>query len=446
MTPLPSRLRFNFRGAEWQREVVEDQTSKILIAAIGRRGGKTTAQAQKLTATALQSPGEEGWFVGRTLTKASELKDALERDPGYRSLLLSGAAGIKNQFPRRHIFTNGFRLCFQSYDKPRNLLGSGLRIVAVDEATQCGETIFWQVLMPMLSKNGQAFLACNYNNGKDWFWKLAQKGKTPEGRAELHRTWEYDASVSPIFQGEAGRAKFEWYRRNTPLAIWESEYLNIPRAGEDAVLRWSDANERGRPLAGPTQGCTYVQGLDIGHTVDPSFSVVMETPADVRKAGQVVFAERFPLRMGYRQQAQKAAAIAKAWGAITVADDTGAKGGAAPAREPFWHLFKEEFNRAQQALKAFTWNSHSKFALMNNLAVEIDERLLFIPPPATYPQFAELVNQIHIYTARPGKWFAEFGAPKGEHDDGVAALAMAAWGKVRGWNHSNAGEMVKVLL
>ena len=446
MAPPPSRHRYNFRGAAWQREVVLDNASKILIAAIGRRGGKTTSQAQKLTAVALQSPGQEGWFVGRTLTKASELKDAMERDPGYRSLLLPGPAGIKNQFPRKHVFRNGFRLCFQSYDKPRNLLGSGLRIVAVDEATQCGETVFWQILMPMLSKNGQAYLACNYNNGKDWFWKLAQKGKTPEGQAELHRTWEYDASVSPIFQGAAGREKFEWYRRNTPLAIWESVYLNIPRAGEDAVLRWSDANERGQPLAGPQNSRQYVQGLDIGHTVDPSFSVVMEVPADVKQPGQVVYAERFPLRMGYRQQAQKAAEIARAWGAITVADDTGAKGGAAPAREPFWHLFKEEFVKAGQSLRAFTWNSHSKFALMNNLAVEIDERLLFIPRPATYPQFGELVNQIRIYSARPGKWQIEYGAPKGEHDDGVAALAMAAWGKVRGWNHSNAGEPARGLL
>jgi len=439
-------LEVEFSGVPWQQEVLQDLNSKILIAAIGRRGGKTTSQAQKLTAVALQSPGQEGWFVGRTLTKACELKDALERDPGYRSLLLPGPRGIKNQFPRRHVYRNGFRLVFQSYDKPRNLLGSGLRIVAVDEATQCGETVFWQILMPMLSRNGQAYLACNYNNGKDWFWKLAQKGKTPEGRAELHRTWEYDASVSPIFQGPAGRAKFEWYRRNTPLAIWESEYLNIPRAGEDAVLRWSDANERGKPLAGPERGRAYVQGLDIGHTVDPSFSVVMDAPADVRAPGQVVYAERFPLRLAYRQQAAKAAQIARARNAITVADDTGTKGGAAPAKEPFWHLFKEEFDRQHMPLKAFTWNSHSKFALMNNLAVEIDEHLLFIPPPQQYPQFAELVNQIRIFTARPGKWFAEFSAPKGEHDDGVAALAMAAWGKVRGWNHSNAGEPAKGLI
>ena len=212
------------------------------------------------------------------------------------------------------------------------------------------------------------------------------------------------------------------------------------------MLRWSDDNERGRPLAGPQRGATYVQGLDIGHTVDPSFSVVMETPADVKKPGQVVYAERFPLRMAYRDQAKKAAEIARLWGAITVADDTGAKGGAAPAKEPFWHLFKHEFIAAGMPLRAFTWNSHSKFALMNNLAVEIDERLLFIPPPAQYPQFGELVNQIRIYSARPGKWQIEYGAPKGEHDDGVAALAMAAWGKVRGWNHSNAGEPARNLL
>ena len=94
MTPQPEPPEYDFGGAAWQREVVEDNKSKILIAAIGRRGGKTTAQAQKLTAVALQSPGQEGWFVGRTLTKASELKDAMERDPGYRSLLLPGPAGI----------------------------------------------------------------------------------------------------------------------------------------------------------------------------------------------------------------------------------------------------------------------------------------------------------------------------------------------------------------
>jgi hypothetical protein len=47
--------------------------------------------------------------------------------------------------------------------------------------------------------------------------------------------------------------------------------------------------------------------------------------------------------------------------------------------------------------------------------------------------FEVLVNQIKIFTLKVTDNFVKYGAPPGEHDDGVCALGMAVHGKLKGW-------------
>jgi hypothetical protein len=422
----------------YQREIIES-TAKIKIAAIGRRAGKTTTQALALTKCSQDWPDRKSWYISKSYAKSIELKTAMEACPAYKALVKK----IHSQFPPRHLFHNGHTLFFLSYDRPDNLLGSGLKLICPDEAAVMPEKVYYNVLAPMVADtDGQILLASNFGQGKNWFWKLAQTGLTAAGRADGIYTWDLPSSVGPLFQSEKGKARLEWYRRNLPPAVFESEFLNKPLVGENAVFRWlADRNEKGTPTTGPQPGRRYCMGLDIGRVIDPSFVVVMECLPVADKAhppaGQVVFAEQFQHGMDYTAQARHAGQLSRTWNnATVVADSTGARGGAAPAPEPFFHLFQKEI----PGIREYNWNQYTKFAIVNNLALEIEQGRVLIPPPDKFPMFGELVNQVKVFTYTETLSFVRYGAPKGEHDDGVAALAMADWGKVNGWAGGSGGQ------
>lgn len=50
-----------------------------------------------------------------------------------------------------------------------------------------------------------------------------------------------------------------------------------------------------------------------------------------------------------------------------------------------------------------------------------------------FQMFEVLVNQLKVFAYTETGSFVRYDAPKGQHDDGVAALSMAVWGKVSGW-------------
>ena len=355
----------------------------------------------------------------------------MERNAVYRGQLKK----IYSQFPPRHEFHNGHVISFLSYDRPENLLGSGLALACPDEMSVMPERVYYNVLLPMLARDGQLLGASNYNQGKNWFWKLAQRGLTEEGHKDGIQTWDLPSSVGPLFQGERGAERLAWYKRNLPTEVWESEFLNKPTLNQNIVFRWTtEKNEQGKPQNGPQPGHRYCMGLDIGRVVDPSYVVIMDCPPvmDVNKPpqGQVVYCEQFQRGVSHAEQAAHAGQLARAWKAVVIADSTGGKGGAAPARtEPFFHLYQREI----PGIREYNWNQFSKFRIVNMLALEIEQGRICVPPPETYHMFDPLVNQVKIYTYTDTDNFVRYGAPNGEHDDGVAALAMAAWGKVSGW-------------
>lgn len=348
-----------------------------------------------------------------------------------------------SQFPPRFTFNNNSTLEFKSYDRPGSLWGGGYSGICLDEACLATKEIYERTILPMVADtNGVVYVISNYQKGKDYFWELAQFGKTEAAHKDGTKSWEIKSETGMAFQGINGKKKLEWFRRNLAPHIYSCQFENLPAAEENNVFRWNPLkNEQGEPQTGPISGHNYIQGLDIGKVVDPSFSVIVDCPIDTTQPAQVVWCERFPLGMGYRQQAQKAANISQFWNkCVTVADDTSSRGGAVVAKsEPFWHLFKEEFKAKDLRLKPYTWNQFSKFRVINNLALEIDEGRLFIPTPGLHPMFSELVNQICIYQYKETESFVIYSAPTGQHDDGVAALAMAVWGKCSEWAAPDSG-------
>jgi hypothetical protein len=420
-----------------EQAVIIEHPARIKILAIARRWGKTTLLLLYLVKGCLENPGCKCLYVCQNYSNSLAFKRALWLAGSLRDVI----AKDYSQFPPRFQFINGSTLEFKSFDKPGSLWGGGYKAVGIDEACLADEAVFQQTILPMVSDTrGVVILASNYQRGRDWFWTFAQYGKTEKAWAEGVKTWEYKTSEGAAFQTEDGKKELERLKRILPAEVFRCQFENEPLTGENAVFRWTFRNETAAPVAGPQSGHNYIQGLDLGRVQDPSFSVIIDAPDEVQGVPQtanIVYAERFPLGMAYEVQAAKAADLARAWNnALTVADDTGSKGGAAPAKEPFWHFFKNEFDKDRNLdFKPFHFNAQSKFTMVNNLALEIAQTRVICPPPDKFEMFGQLVNQIKIFThyISGSHNFIRYDAPKGEHDDGVCALGMAVYGKSMGW-------------
>ena len=429
-----------------QAEIINDP-ARIKILAIGRRWGKTTLLLLALVKICLEKKGCKCLFVCQNYSNALAFQRAMWNTGALREVVAHNYAA----YPPRFLFINGSILEFKSYDKPDSLWGAGYAGIGLDEACAAGKAVYEQTLLPMVSDTGGTiYLASNFQKGRDWFFDLAQTGKTEKAHKDGIKTWEYKTADGIRFQSERGKAELERLKRILPHNIFRCQFENEPIVGMNSVFRWrSEVNEKGERPAGPEPGKKYCQGLDVGRVQDPSFSVVIECPPPMarpnqlpaQQPGRIVYAERFPLGLAYRAQARRAIELAHFWNnAVTVGDDTGARGGAAPAKEPFWHLFEDEFRIAQPFvyLRAFHFNQYTKFTLVNFLAVEIEEGRVFCAPPDNCQMFSELVNQIKIFTFKVTNNFVKYGAPDGEHDDGVCALGLAVNGKSSGYANAAA--------
>jgi hypothetical protein len=395
-----------------QAEILSDR-SRIKVLACGRRWGKTTLLAFAALKTAIEFPGCKVWILGQNYARSLDVKASMERSEGFKKFLLKPLA----QFPPRLIMRNGSTIAFRSFDHPDGLLGSGLKLICLDEAALAPKRLYQQTLLPMIADtDGQMYLASNFSQGKNWFWDMAQEGLRKESWAHGVRTWELASSTGLAFQGVKGRARLEWFRNHLPRAVFECEFENKPLAGVDSVFRWTSANEKGLPLKSPQPGRRYAMGLDLGRVVDPSAAIVMDDQ------GQVVFSECFAKGTSHALQAERAAQIQRLFGATCVADSTG---GGNPAGEPYF----KHYRAAIPGLREYTWTRENKFRLINALALEIEQGRIFAPT-----EFEDLISQVKAYKFVEGDMgFVRYGAPKGCHDDLVAAMAMANWAVVSNW-------------
>jgi hypothetical protein len=423
-----------------QQAKIINHPARTKYMAIGRRWGKTACLLVYAIKVCCENPGCICLYVCQNYSNALRIKRRLKRNKGLKAII----AHDHSQFPPRFEFTNGSTLEFKSFDKPGSLPGPGYKFIGFDEACLAKKETVFEILGPTVSDTGGTLcIASNYQRGKDWFYNETKKALTLDAQKNGVMGWEYKTADGMRFQSERGKAELARLKRILPPDVYQCQYENIPKVGLNNFFTWrAGVNEKGTRPAGPEPGKWYCQGFDVGRRIDPSYSVVVECPEPIKEQNEVVneqpakivYAERFPLGLDYRSQARRAIEIARFWNnAVTVGDDTGARGGAAPAKEAFWHLIEEEFWAARTRLRAFHFNQYSKFTLINFLEVEMSEGRVFCAPPEQCKMFEELVNQIKIFTFKVTNNFVRYGAPDGEHDDGVCALGMAIHGKVKGW-------------
>ncbi|MCY4527046.1 MAG: hypothetical protein OXB89_10630, partial [Anaerolineaceae bacterium] len=154
-----------------QRQILASP-ARYSVVACGRRFGKTELGKLALVCRFLQ--GARCWWLAPTLQMADQvwrdLKQTLAPLPEAR--VSEGAQRID--------LPGGALLAIRSTHHADHLRGAGLDFAVLDEAAFMEDSVWPEVVRPMLLERRGGALFLSSPNGRNWFWQLYQLGREQE--------------------------------------------------------------------------------------------------------------------------------------------------------------------------------------------------------------------------------------------------------------------------
>ena len=294
----------------------------------------------------------------------------------------------------------------RSADDPDSLRGEGLDLVVLDECAFMKQAAWEEALRPSLSDRQGDAMFISTPKGRNWFWRLYQRGKS-EGGEGIYQSWQLPTSDNPYIPAE----EVEAARLSLPEVIFEQEYLAIFLENEGSVFRNLLACMNA-PQTTPEahKGHYKVMGADWGKQSD--FTALSIGCADCR---QELAIDRFN-QIDYHFQRQRLKVLYDKWDVTDIIAEVNAMG------EPII----EELQRDGLPVTPFTTSSTTKPPLIENLSLTFErEEFQFIADPVWTGELEAYERKVSPVTGR-----SQYSAPEGLNDDTVIARALMVHGAV----------------
>lgn len=342
-----------------------------------------------------------GWVVAPTYDLADRV---------FREIVLIAARSLRHRIvsikdhERRILIRNMAghvsEIRGKSADNPVSLLGEGLDFVIVDEAARMKPSI-WEghLSQRLLDRRGWALLIST-PRGKGWFYEMFRRG---QGADPDYASWNCPSRTNPFLDAD----QIEQERLRLPervfLQEYEAEFLEgggsvFRNVRECATATWAD----------PALDEVYFAGLDLARVEDFTVLVI------VNGRREVVHVDRFN-RLDWSFQVNRIKAATDRYGHATIFVDSTGVG------EPVF----ESLRTAGCRVRPYAFTQRSKAALVNNLSLMLEQRLLALPRPDLCPEMIDELEAFEFTVTDAGA--VRTGAPYGVHDDCVIGLALAAW-------------------
>ena len=404
-----------------EQQAIIGYRGKFMCLLAGRRWGKTVGCVRpRIITRCLEQPGFKYLMVGPSYPQVVPEYEAISTHAALRDM------GMIRKFQMlpypRIIFRNGSEAAFRTLEHPHRLRREGYDEIWADEIQDVDERTVDAVLLPMLADRRGSFGMSGQPRGAEcWYYRRFFVPGQSEKNWSWCKSWNYTIYDGLMFQTKRGREEIEMLRQVTPAATFEEEYLAVPVANGRAVFRGGDLAACTRGMCGaPVPGVRYIVAVDLGRTVDNTALVVFDSTNSA-----VVHAEVRPLREKHEITAELVKREIRKWNnAACLIDTTGTGRGSATRADEYVKAYQE---RVPSAVP-FLWSPLTKRRMIDRLSLAIEQRIIAIPA-----QHKELLRQLAAYEfVRKGSQIT-FSAPAGDHDDLVAALAMAYDGHMTGW-------------
>lgn len=378
---LPIRPHVN------QKKIIKPEARFNVIAA-GRRFGKT--EGEKLGDIYRVMEGRNVWWVNPTFDNTTEtwqdflafFEQFVPRDDINKS--------------RREIITpTGGKLRMLGANNFKR--GSGIEHVTIDEAAFCDLENLWEYqLRPMLleSKGSATFLSST--NGRNFFWKLFQRGLDPD--EPEWQSWHFTSYDNPLLDP----SELEDIKRHTPERVFNQEYMAEFLDDGGAVFRNLQACIQDEPQR---QG-DVVFGVDWGRSNDFTVIVAMDSIT-----GHILAMDRFN-QIDWTMQRNRLVTMYERFKPSSILAEENSIG----------NPNIEELQKLGLPVRGFTTTAQSKAQIINSLALNLEQATIGLINDTV------LINELQAYTIEKlpsGNY--RYTAPAGLHDDCVIALALANW-------------------
>lgn len=391
-----------------QRKLHESK-ARFRIACCGRRFGKTYACINEVAKFAWEHPGNAtehvSWWVAPTYTQSKKALNVFLTffaDAIAKHTLAVGAMSIT--------WKNGSVTCFQSSERYDNLRGEGVEFMVVDEAAMVPRAAWEKVLRPMLTDTMGSAILISTPRGKNWFYLMYKRGEDPNWPE--YESFSFPTRDSPFIRD----SEVDEAQATLPEDVFAQEYLGMFLDEAAGVFHNVEGCVHG-DFAAYDPLHRYVLGWDIAKSQD--WSVLTVFDCDTRQAQQggeplvvphVVHWERFN-QLRYDVQIEKAAAVARQYGAYILLDSTG-------VGDPIYDMLQSK----GIPCAPYLFTNRSKQQLIQNLQICLQTRSI------TYPEIPVLIQELNSYQYTISDAGAmKYSAPEGDYDDCVVSLALGAW-------------------
>ena len=377
---------------------VHDNPARFKVLAAGRRWGKTRLGVNECLDVAAHKG--RAWWVAPNY-KMSEV--------GWRPLrkMAQRAAWEVRKVDRQIILPNGGEVTVRSADDPNSLRGEGLDFCVMDECAFMQEQAWIEAIRPALSDRQGKAVFISTPSGRNWFWKLWQRGQE-DGRE--WQSWRLPTSDNPYIP----ESEIESAKESLPELTFEQEYLAVFLENSGSVFR-----NIGACLAAPLdpkpddhKEHKKVGGLDWGKHKD--FTALSIGCVD---CGVEIARDRFN-QIDYTFQRDRIRVHHDRWNVNTWLAESNSMG------EPNI----EQMQRDGMPVMGFATTGTTKAPLIENLALALERaEWQFQNDPVWTGELEAYERKVSPVTGR-----SQYSAPEGMNDDTVIGRALMLWQAVNG--------------
>ena len=381
-----------------QQELIDlclDNTTKYIIASVGRQWGKSFLAMNVLLKWALEDNGSISMWLapiyGQSKKVFQELSNLLANTTLTKSI---------NKSELTITFINGSIMYFRSAEREDNLRGNTLDYLVVDEAAYIKDTVWSQVLRATVLVKGKKVLFLSTPRGRNWFYEMALRGESDE--YIQYKTFKGSSFDSPyISEEELNEAKM-----SLPESIYRQEILAEFLEGSGEVFQAIKTICHLSFYPQHISNEKYYAGLDFGRQNDYTVLTILNSE------GKMV---------DFYRERQKSWDIIisdvvvklKKWKPITYVEVNS-----------IGDVLFEQIKKQYASVQPFITNNDTKQNMIEDLIMGMNESKIMLPSPELNSDlYKELSVFTYEYSPRTRK--VKYGAPSGFHDDCVISLALA---------------------
>ena len=385
----------------------------------GIKSGKTDAGAAEFLRAVMGTPGGLCWVVAPTYmhTQAAERAFVACLNDLHPEVELTVR---RHKARKEYQCINGALVQFRSADWPDNLRGPNVDVIWADEAAYL-KTEAWHIIRGRVAATGGEIFVTTTPRGRNWLWSEVQQAglpaEAPYGVFSKGNRW---VSHFPTWEFPwVPKSELEEIKKSYPRATYDQEFGAMFTADSAQVFPAVDAVRTFEPppmnLNEPT-----VIGVDLAKHQDWSAVVVM------RSNGRVLHVDRWS-RVSWTIQIERLEQLSRKWNGVLVIDASNVG-----------DMVEENLRERSLDVRPVDMNNPGiKIDLIQSLQLAFERGEIKIPhPSADWAGVNEkhLLDELQWYqfsTTLRGRM--SYSAPRGLTDDMVIALALANWGRGRGY-------------